>query len=187
MKWTYVSKHNIKTYESWCNLFFKLSGRAKVLGFSALVLDVSKFDHKKYNEGDSELGFNKILYQFLLHSIGRNYGYYRPIYGYLDHRTTVHTPERLRQMLNAGLQKIHPHKYKDKPFRRLTFRKSKETVLLQMTDILIGAIAFERNLHWTKSDCRPEKISLCQKILEHMHTKPGSWGCKIWDFKFKDR
>ena len=111
LKWTKVSKHNLKSYESWVDEFFHLSGRAKLLGFYALVLDTSTFNHKKYNEGDGEIGFSKILYQLLLHSIGRNYGYYRPIVGYLDHRDTVHSPEKLRQMLNAGLLKIHPTKF----------------------------------------------------------------------------
>jgi hypothetical protein len=184
MKWTKVSKHNIREYEAWVELFFELS---KLLRFSSVVIDASQFDHRTYNEGDSEIGFNKVLYQFLLHSIGTKYGYVRPIRGYLDARTTVHTPERLRLMLNGGLRKIHANKYWDMPFRELSFLDSSKSALLQLTDILIGAIAFDRNLHWTRPDSRPEKLQLCRRILDFAQTKPGRSACKVWEFQFRQK
>ena len=179
VKWTKVHNHPI--FKAWTDksLDFIAMGKMK---FTALVLDTSTFDHEKYNEGDSEIGFNKILYQLLLHRIGRKYGRWAPIYGYLDGRTTIHTPERLRQMINSGLAKIDIH---TAPFRTLEFMDSKNSPLIQAVDLLIGAVAFDKNGHSKKPNARKAKNALSEYILQIAQVKPYKWRFNIWQFEFQ--
>ena len=86
---------------------------------------------------------------------------------YLDDRTTQHTPERMRPMLNAKARReLHIMR---EPFRRMHFRKSEESRLIQMTDVIAGAIAYQTNKHGTAVDAAAHKI----KMAEHVATCAG--------------
>lgn len=184
LKWKKTTDQKFDAYRDWTELFFKLAA-ARSVRFQAMVVDTTQFDHKTYNEGDGEIGFNKMLYQLLLHRIGRLYRGVSPLNGYLDSRTTKHAPERLRQMLNAGLARHH--QIDTAPFRKMVFRDSKGCDLIQTVDILTGAIAFERNQHALKMDTRQSKKDLSKIIFTTSIQKPIKWQFKIWDFEFKKK
>jgi hypothetical protein len=74
-------------------------GKAAVTGRhrTRTFVDTTQQDHKRYNDGDSETGFNKEIYQ-LANKIGQLYsrGYFHI---YPDYRDTKNTPEELRLIL----------------------------------------------------------------------------------------
>jgi hypothetical protein len=182
--WTSVNSYKFATYLDWIDIFAEFA-RPQWLRFTALVLNTSQVDHA-WNGGDRELGFNKLIYQLLLHRVGKRYGALRPIDGYLDKRTTKHSPENLRQILNAGLAKNCG--IRTNAFRRLQFRDSKECDLIQLVDILTGCVAFHQNRHATKIGTRKEKIALCQKVRDLRRTDPlVRHQFNIWPFYYKDR
>lgn len=182
LKWKKVSNQKYPFYEAWIDAFFELA-RGGFVRFNALVVDTSKFDHHKHNEGDGDLGFNKLLYQLLLHRIGKRYKGDSPLYGYLDRRTTKHTPENLRQILNAGLAKYH--KIDSAPFRSLQFIESVDSDLIQTVDVLIGGIAYAYNGHALKLGAKEAKKKLSEQIMRRVTKYPFSRQCDIWDFAFK--
>lgn len=181
--WTNVSRYRYQIYEDWLKVLGHFVRRHKVK-FSALVLDTSKADHKTFNEGDSELGFNKILFYLLLHRVGKLSLGTAPLYGYLDERVTKHTPDRLKDMLNSAVW--GRWQFGSRPFRRLVFRHSHHTDLIQLVDLLIGGIAYDWNNHGRKKNARPEKKKLSQKILglAEQNRLGILGGFSIWPFKF---
>jgi len=71
--------------------------RPDELHFHSLFVDTTKQNHKKFNQGDSEIGFNKEVYQ-LANKVGRMYdAYYFHLYP--DYRDTKSFPEELRLIL----------------------------------------------------------------------------------------
>ena len=48
------------------DVFFDASAKDD-LHFYALYVDTHTFNHHKYNGGEAEIGFNKLIYQLLLH------------------------------------------------------------------------------------------------------------------------
>jgi hypothetical protein len=83
---------------------------------------------------------------------------------YPDQRVTDHSPEELRLILNRGSRKKGDRR--DWPFRRCQFRDSKDTLLLQLTDVVTGAIAFHLNGHNKRSGASAPKLELAQYILD---------------------
>ena len=67
LKWTKVSDQKIKEYTALMDLYFSLS---RSFHFKAIVIDTQEVDHRHYNKNDAELGFYKLMYQFLLNSFG---------------------------------------------------------------------------------------------------------------------
>lgn len=161
MKWTKVSPGKIAAYERVVDAFFEMN-RQTIAHFHCLIADTSRMDHKAYNDGSKEIGFSKMIYQILI-KFGRIYRH--PLYVYLDNRTTQQTPEQLRLICNRGLMRENPAY--DWPYRRMVFRDSKASQILQVNDLLLGAIAARRNEHHLREGASEAKASLSARILAH--------------------
>lgn len=160
LKWGKVKKHNLVMYQAVMADVFKALAK-KVLTYHCLVIDSSKSDHKTFNEGDREIGFNKYLFT-LLYKFARVYRSHSHFFAYLDDRTTRHTPQRMREMLNARVARDLKLGYA--PYRLIEFRDSKKSRLIQATDILTGAIAYHTNRNFLRMDAAHPKKALADYI-----------------------
>jgi hypothetical protein len=161
LKWTKVSRSKLPAYMRVVDRFFDLQQRM-TLDFHSLVVDTTKQDHSRYNQGSRDIGFNKELYQLSM-KFGRLYNVLFHIYP--DRRTTSQSTDELRLMLNRGIKKRHADT-RDWPFRRLQFREPEDCQLLQMADLFAGAIAWHLNGHRTRENASPAKTRLGDYILQ---------------------
>lgn len=186
MKWTKVSKSKYDVYKAVIDGFFDLNDKNKI-HYTCLIANTHKFKHHKYNYGDKEIGFSKLVYQLLL-SFARSYK--TPLYVYLDKRTTKQSLDELQLILNRGAAKSLG--LESEPFRRVVFRDSKRTQLLQLTDVITGAIAFRRNGSHKAKNASKVKIDLSAHILERGKIKDLSKSSprsrtrfNIWNFRLR--
>jgi hypothetical protein len=161
MKWHKVSRSKLDAYIKFVDVFF---GLPRSIDFHAVVVDTSRQRHELYNRGSREIGFNKEVYQLAM-KCGRLY--HTLFHVYPDYRVTNQKPEDLRFMLNKGIAKKGDKR--DWPYRRVQFRDSKKTLLLQLSDLLAGALAYELNGHRKECDASPAKSALC----DHVRNKAG--------------
>ncbi len=159
MKWTKVSRTKMDAYTRFLDVFF--STQRAIIDFHAIVVDTSRQRHEFYNQGSREIGFNKEVYQLAM-KCGRLYQTLFHIYP--DYRVTKQRPEDLRFMLNKGIAKRGDSR--DWPYRRVQFRDSKKTLLLQLSDLLAGALAYELNGHRSEFTASPAKSALSDHILK---------------------
>lgn len=157
-KWTKVSRSKLQAYKRFVDVFFDNNDDIQ---FHSLFVDTSLLNHKKFNSGDSEIGFNKEIYQ-LSNKIRQLYpASYFHIYP--DYRDTKSSTEELRLILNRGAAKNGDKR--DWPIRRCQFRDSKSVQLLQLADVLIGSLAFRLNGHSEAPDASEAKIELATHIM----------------------
>lgn len=161
MKWGKVSGGKLNAYGRTARCFFH-SDEFKAAHFHCVVVDTHGLDHHSYNKGSREIGFNKEIYQ-LGTKFARLYSD-RLFHFYPDSRTTNQSPEELRTILNFGRKKSGDQR--EWPFRRCQFRNSKNTPMLQLVDLLTGAVAFCVNKHGEKEGASPAKIKLANYILQ---------------------
>jgi hypothetical protein len=160
MKWGKVSKGKLKAYGRLAKGFWD-NPELRPIHFHSLVVDTHHQDHAAYNQGSREIGFNKEIYQ-LASKFARLYPT-RLFHVYPDQRQTDQLPEDLRLILNRGRRKKGDRR--DWPFRRCHFRDSKSTPLLQLVDLLIGAVAYCVNEHAKAPDASESKSKLGAYIL----------------------
>lgn len=158
MKWTKVSQTKLPAYVRVVDAFFAITNGT--FDFHSAVIDTTKQKHRLFNQGSREIGFNKELYQLAL-KCARLYTALFHIYP--DRRETNQKTDDLRLMLNRGIR-LKGDK-RDWPFRRVQFRDSKKTPLLQLADIFAGAIAYRLNGHMNAFDASPAKIELSAYVL----------------------
>jgi len=189
LKWTKVSAQKLGEYMSLVDLFFSLSA---YLHFKSIVVDTHEIDNRRYNRSDAELGFYKLMYQFLLHSFG---AYLRPMDQcliYLDQRTTSHYKlSTLCAVLNNGLHKRHP--YLHKPVRNIQPVDSRSCEYIQIADVLMGAIGYYMNEGHLKGGAKAAKVALGEHIawcagLQSLQqpTPRNQRNFAIWHFHYRN-
>jgi Protein of unknown function (DUF3800) len=155
------------------------------------VVDTLQVDHAKYNEGDPELGFSKFLYT-LLFKFARIYQTDYRFYVFLDERTTKHTPELLQTILNARARRQNVRDFD--PYRTVEFVKSEKSRLIQLTDVITGAIAYDTNMHHLAPNAAAHKIEMVRHVAEcvgvrrlALSTPVAGKGFDIWhlDLNFR--
>lgn len=161
MKWGKVSTAKLPAYGRTVRAFFDDQSFATA-HFHCLVVDTHGLDHRRHNQGSREIGFNKEIYQ-LATKFARLYPT-RVFHVYPDSRDTNQTPEDLRLILNRGRAKAGDRR--DWPFRRCQFRDSGKVPLLQLVDLLTGAVAWCVNGHANAPDASNAKKKLGAYVLK---------------------
>lgn len=160
LKWTKVSWQKLDEYKIFLDIFFE---NRKIILFKSMVIDMVEFDKKRFHNNNSDLSFYKMMYQFLLHSFGRYLRAGDEVIIHLDERVnTGYKLSTLCAILNNGLHK--KYSYLDHPIRSIQAIDSKKSNLMQLADILMGAIGYEWNGNHKSSHPKQSKIDLANYI-----------------------
>lgn len=159
IKWVKVSKNKEKFYLELVELFF-----SEDINFRAIVVtDKSKLKHSEYNQ-DHNIFYDKMYYYMLLNVIEINKKYNI----YVDIKDT-YSNEKCKTLKEYISNKYYDHS--NRIIQKIQPINSRESHLLQLADIFIGAIAYyNRGLNSNKS-----KISIIEEIkkkseLDLQHT-----------------
>lgn len=189
LKWQKVKRKNLPMYEAAVTTFFRLL-HGKSLHYYCLVIDNQTVDHKKYSGDDHDLGFTKFVFT-LLYKFSRIYKDKNLFYCFLDDRTTRHRPEAMQVALNARVRRDAPRGYD--PYRLVAFTESHKSRLIQMTDIITGAIAYETNQHHAAAGPAEYKVALMKHAAKSAGvytlaapTRTFGTGFDIWHLEFKE-
>jgi hypothetical protein len=186
VKWSKCSKGVLQYYKDFADVFFGAAER-DLVSFTSLWVNKSTFNHRTYNAGSPDIGFNKMVYQLLLHKVGKVWGDSYRITVKLDHRSTKHDPNDLSGMLNHDLRRKGIETF---PFKRIEFRDSKKSELIQLNDLLIGALGCHHNPMEGRA---VHKLELAKHILTQARQTCApktiyGWHAttfKVWEFRFK--
>lgn len=147
LAWTkVVSGERYAKYKSLVDLFFNLSKRDRLLHFKAIVLDTRDPKYRAFSKGDYELGFYKFYYHFLLKYFAkfplRHRCYMEVI---IDQRPVKGDPyAALKVILNHGIRKEFQAAPAADVVTRIEPFDSEKSDLLQLADVLMGAIGYRR-------------------------------------------
>jgi Protein of unknown function (DUF3800) len=163
MKWVKVSKTKLPVYVDYCDAFFEQLNKTDMAHFHSMTVDTTQVNNAYFNLGSREIGFSKMIYQLLM-KFGRKYGRNHHLHCYLDDRTTRQSLEEIREMLNHGLKKRWG--IDTQPVRRLQFAQTESEPLLQINDVLLGALAHRCNDHHKVPGAAAHKCTLSAHVLK---------------------
>lgn len=152
MKWTKVSNGKINAYKDLINYFFDCND----LSFRAVVIDKNDLNHDAFNHNHDQF-YYKMYWQMLEWLIEPNSRYHI----YLDIKDTQGV-EKIKKLHNV-LCNSH-HDFNRNIIARVQEIRSHEVVLMQLTDLLIGAISYaNRYPESGKSEAKNTVVDLIRK------------------------
>lgn len=163
MKWSKVSNQKLAEYIAFVDLFFALNNTNRI-HFHAVIFDSHQANHAKYNDGDPDVGLSKLYYDLLLHKFVKTCGKSGTLFACLDRRNSSTPLEEIRGMLNSAASRDHQVPYGQ--LGQLISRDSKSDCLLQMNDVILGAVCSIRNGRHLLSGTREAKRTLALYVLE---------------------
>jgi hypothetical protein len=170
-KWKRVTPSKYDFYEELIELFFSYDNNLK---FRCIVIDAKEVDMKTYNNDDSELGFYKFYYQLLIYWINKNERY-RVYTDYKVNRKNTRLQE-LKEILNSKCaNKVDLIQAID----------SNESLILQLEDVLMGAVAYKYNYKRQGTAIAKNKLInvLELKINKELNTSKSRYDNKFNIFK----
>ncbi|MCF7912924.1 MAG: DUF3800 domain-containing protein [Candidatus Cloacimonetes bacterium] len=153
-KWNKVSNNKLEFYKGIISLFFSYGNE---IIFRSIVIDTQKINMEIYHNGDAELGFYKFYYQ-LLNKWICEFKAYRI---FTDLKTN-----RLKnrvQDLEYILQISHIFSTIDS----VQAINSKESALLQMADLILGAVSSSYNNTISVNSAKRKLIAYMEDLLQH--------------------
>lgn len=172
-------EHSVmRYYEALIDSFLDLYDARKDIFFRTVIVSKDyNFRHPDYNNGDYEAGFYKLVYQLLLHRIELHNSYHIRLDRRSVNRTVVKKTEQdrlndLKVILNKGINKRFkkPADFVP-PVKTVESRKSQDYRLIQLADVIMGAIGYVWNNEHRKKNRSEGKVHLC-RYLAHKIGKP---------------
>ncbi|MBD5521964.1 MAG: DUF3800 domain-containing protein [Lachnospiraceae bacterium] len=154
-KWGNVSNSKRAFYRELIDLFFRSENDD--IYFRCVVIDALEVDNEQFNDSDQELGYYKFYYQLLHNWLTESNDYYI----FTDFKTNKDRCRlnELRRITNLGM-----HGDRIKLIQAID---SKESVILQLQNILMGTVAYKFNFGSDgQSETKKELVSLVEKYLE---------------------
>jgi hypothetical protein len=150
-KWKTVSPSKLSFYLKLMDFFFR---QEYDLRFRCIVVDTQRINLQKYHEADKELGYYKFCYQLLKNWI-EDFNSYSI---FLDCKT-IRDPHRL-----AALRSYLRAANLFAEIKNIQALPSNDLVLLQLTDVLLGAISAKFN----RSVTSEAKLAVIDRIEQHL-------------------
>ncbi len=158
VKWKKTSAAKLQEYKSAVDFFFDSAS----LRFRVIVVELSKLNNHRWNEGDEELGFYKFYYELLEKWIDPHSRYLL----LLDYKNNKGSDRytKLRDVLTK--------KHGVGAIAALETVDSSETPLAQLTDILTGAVAASWN---------DPKTGAKQELAKHIASRMSRSSLRVAD------
>lgn len=162
-KWNAVCPSRLSFYLKVVDFFFE---QGLDLRFRCIVIDSQKVNLEKYHQADQELGYYKFCYQLIKNWI-EDFNTYTI---FLDYKTN-RRPDRLQTLRSfLGSSNLLAE------VRNVQALPSSELALMQLADLLLGAVASKFN----QSVRSEAKLAVIERVEEHLrHTiMPTSRGVR---------
>lgn len=104
------------------------------------------------------------LNYIILHKFVKTHGNKGTLYVRVDHRNSSTPLEQIRKMLNATAARDHA--ITTQPVKQFVSEDSKKCRLLQLNDVILGAVCAARNSRHLLEGGRESKKELAKRVLE---------------------
>ena len=163
LKWTKISNKKVAEYQALVDYFFAMNNTDHI-HFHAICFDSHQWNHTKYNDGNADTGLSKLYYQLMLHRFVKLHGRTKTLYIRVDHRNSQTPLEEIRRMLNSAAARDHG--IHTAPVKQFVSCDSKECDLLQLNDVILGAVCAARNGRHLVQGGRMAKAAIASLVLE---------------------
>ena len=159
--WAEMGKKQLGPYQKLVTRYVQAIVEYRLLRYNCLVVHNRKLDHRGYSGGDRDLTLTKFIFSHVYGFVSR-FGPNSKFEVFLDKRDTKHPPEKMKHALNNRLKTEFD--MANEPVKNVDFVSSQDSQLIQATDVITGAIAYEKNGRHRAQSPAPHKVALWQQV-----------------------
>jgi Protein of unknown function (DUF3800) len=186
MKWNKTKQGTKEKYQQMVHFFFQLIDD-ELIRFHCILVDFDRFDHQARADGSKNESLKRMYYQLILHRLCKKHPDCN-LYAFPDKANELTGLERLQKGLNSETRKRY-NGTRD-CLRAIEFRDSSTEVLLQLNDIVLGGVCYQKNKRFEEPDAGHPKANLAGYILGkaglpnyELDTPLGAERFSIWNLK----
>lgn len=184
-KWNLTKKASLEKHRALIAWVFDLIGKNE-LNFHCLLVDFQRFDHNLREDGGRAESMKRMYFQLILHRLLKKHGRDYDCYALIDKCNELEGLQNLRGGLNTASRR-----YKcDEALRAIEFRDSEAEPLLQMNDLILGAICAHKNRRFEEVGAGQFKANLAGYVLGKANltnfdrdTPPRRTDFTIWNLR----
>ena len=186
IKWEKVNPHDLPLYEDVVK-YFRLLLDQNHIHFHVVICDMHAYDHRILNDGDKARSVSKTYYQLLLHRCCRLYGGKAFIHVRPDAGDCTQDLPKFLDALNADATRRF--ELATRPIMSIDLVHSASVNLMQMNDIILGAIASHRNERHKKEGAAKHKthlaevVRVCLNVPNFTINTPWNKNVTVWNWK----
>ncbi len=159
-KWNSTKKASLEKHRSLINWAFELIQDERLL-FHCILVDFERFDHNLRNDGGKAESMKRMYYQLILHRLLKKHGTFYDCYALIDKCNELEGLQNLKQGLNSASQRFG---CKD-ALRIIEFRDSEKEPILQLNDLILGAICAQKNRRFEEAQAGQYKANLAGYVM----------------------
>lgn len=186
VKWNRTKKGNYEKYREVVDLVFRMAELGH-LEFHCLLVDFQRFDHELREDGGRCESLKRMYYLLILHRLCRPHNEGQLLYALVDKANELVGLDGLKIGLNNVCKNQYGHT--GNQLRAIEFRNSEKEPLLQLNDIILGAVCYQRNRRNEDAGAAQFKSNLAGYVLGRfgqLHfddDTPRGQKMSIWNFK----
>jgi hypothetical protein len=162
IKWKKTRQGTLEKYRTIVQYFFELMDR-NVVRFHCLLVDFQRFDHTLREGGSPQQSLKRMYYQLILHRLCKKHGKDCDLYAFPDKANELRGLEEFKRALNN--ESCLRFRYDRDCLRAIEFRDSEAEALLQLNDLILGAVCYQKNRRFEDDDAGHPKANLAGFIM----------------------
>ncbi|MDY7097496.1 MAG: DUF3800 domain-containing protein [Pseudomonadota bacterium] len=159
-KWSSTRKPTLEKHRALIDWTFGLMAKDD-LHFHCILVDFERFDHGLRADGGKAESLKRMYYQLILHRLLKKHGKKYDCYALIDKCNELDGLPKLTQGLNSAARTYGC----ENALRAIEFRDSEAEPLLQMNDLILGAICAHRNRRFEDESAGQYKANLAGYVL----------------------
>lgn len=126
-------------------------------------MDFDRFDHQLRDNGGKNESLKRMYYQLILHRLGKKHGKSYRLYALADKANELVGLDTMKKGLNSVL--LSKYRCAGNPIKAIEFRDSSTEPMLQLNDLLLGAVCYQKNRRFDAADAGQPKANLAGFVL----------------------
>lgn len=187
VKWNKTKGGTKDKYLSLVHYFFGCIDRGQIQ-FHCLLVDFERFNHDLREDGGRNESLKRMYYQLILHRLGKKHGQTCSLYAFPDKANELTGLDGMKWGLNSTLRRYHG--CKGDPVKAIKFRNSETEPLLQLNDLILGGVCYQKNRRFEADDAGHPKANLAGYIMGragllnyNVDTVKSARNFTIWNLK----
>ena len=180
LHWTNLKGHTVDMYRDVVSEFMQMRVE-RLVRYRCLTIEKSKLDHRKFSDGDRDLTLTKFIFTHV-YEFARQFAPSSRFCVFIDERETKHTADRMLHTLNNKWKS--EFEAEEVPFKTVKFVSSQASRLIQITDVITGAIAYQTNGWHEKQSPAKHKVALMRHVSDSAGLATLARPTNKWPFNF---